>query len=68
MEKLALGISLICILYVFLFLALLHWYNHDDEEEHEGPGPWSGSKRYISHILRKLYHIRIRKNSGDAIS
>lgn len=64
MEILALGISLICLLYIFLFYLLLNWLNlfGDDEELSK---QWSGLKKTFHLKLKKLLELRLKDNTRD---
>ena len=64
MEILALGISLICLLYIFLFYLLLKWLNlfGDDEELSR---QWSGLKGTFHLKIKKLYNLRQKDNTED---
>lgn len=61
MEKLALGISLICLVYIGLFY-LLNWFSQlwEDDEIQER---WSGIKRTGRLRLKRLLNVRMKEQS-----
>ena len=64
MELLALGISLICLLYIFLLYVLLSWFNHLGNDE-EVSKQLSGIKRLIKSKIRKLITLRIKEDTRE---
>ena len=63
MEKLALGISLICLFYIILFY-MLNWLGNLWEDE-ELSRRWSGITRNGKFRLRKLLNLHMKDKNRD---